>query len=335
MALIKSLEEIKINQYDFPIFFWNNWLISMNTNVTKTFIYYNEKQGAIVPFKVNKLKLLKKADYLYIPYDIAGKELEADSEKHFIEEFHNFLKKEKICDAIFPPTHFCNFKSIPAEVMYFKLGIIVLNIGGKEDDIFNKMTSNYRNEIRKALKSNVKTSFDNELLNEFHSLYSIPHKLQKIRYEPIEYFENLRNAFSKNIHVGVSYKDDSAETAIFNIYDKINAYYFYAGATEKTMTPGSNKLLLWDSIKHFTSLGISKYVLGGYREPKLTDKKHNGIQNFKLRFGAEIVNGYHFIKIFNPIKFRLFSIALKIKTIIYGKEFSFINKSGLEIKKSK
>lgn len=334
MTLIKSLKEINVDQQNFPIFFWSNWLKLWSNGNTESFIYYNEKCNAIVPFRINKLKFLNKADYFYIPIGTDGRELEAIREKTFIDEFHIFLKKKKICDVIFPPLHFCNFKSIPDNVIYYKLGIIVLKINGNVDEIFNKMTSNYRNEIRKALKNNVKAAFGNELLNEVHTLYTIPHKIQKIQFEPLLFFDGLKNAFVNNIQFGVSYKDDSAETAILNLFDKNNAYYFYAGTNEKITTPGSNKLLLWESIKFFKTLGIKEFILGGYRDPNLTDKKHNGIQDFKLRFGADIIQGYHFIKVISPLRYKLFSFALTVKSFLYGKEFSFINKNGLDIKKS-
>lgn len=335
MKLIKSLSEVSIPQKDFPLFFWDQWLESETGPNSSCFLCYDDEYKSIVPFKLHKLKFLKKANYIYTPLNYKGERLATDLEKRFVEKFHDFLKSKRICDVIFPPLHVCTFTSIPKGVHYFSLGIIKLDLEKEESTLFKSMSSNYQNEIRKAIKSDVSTHFNKETLPEFYSLYKKVHSKQNLSYLGISYFQDLLDRFPNNTHIGISKLDLSIENGIFNLHDNKDAYYLYAGSKNKPTYSGSNKLLLFDAIKDYKRKGIKSFIMGGYRNIDLTDKKHLGIQKFKLRFGAEVHEGYHFIKVISPVKYHLFSLALRIKTAITGTEYSFINKSGLEIKKAK
>jgi hypothetical protein len=78
-----------------------------------------------------------------------------------------------------------------------------------------------------------------------------------------------------------------------------------------------------------------KLILGGFRDLVEDNSKIKGIQTFKLRLGAEIRDGYHFIKILNPWKYGIFNFLLKLKSIITRNEQSIINLNGLKILKQK
>ncbi|MCL2326896.1 MAG: peptidoglycan bridge formation glycyltransferase FemA/FemB family protein [Bacteroidetes bacterium] len=333
MEAIKSLTDKSLNQENFPIFFWDNWLKFSNTATSETKLYYHK--GIVVPIIIHKLKFLTKADYVYVPLKHDGTRLNEQEEFHFINKFHDFLKQEKICDVIFPPSHIVNFKVIPKNVLYFQLGIIIWDINQPEELILKKMTKNYQKKIKNALNSGVTTNFGFSELFDFYTLYSETLSRQKLQHTPFIEFENFIKKWANNTLVGVSRMSNIPEASVFIYFDNSFAYADSGGSAALTQLNGSNKLLLYEAILELHKRNIKKVVLGGYRNPNKTDKKHNGIQDYKLRYGAEIKEGYHFIKIINPIKYYLFEFALKIKSILTGKTLSFINTSGLDIKKSR
>ncbi|HQN15279.1 MAG TPA: peptidoglycan bridge formation glycyltransferase FemA/FemB family protein [Bacteroidales bacterium] len=336
MKLIKSLNEINLRQDDFPFLFWDIWLKYETTANCSTYLYFDEEYDALLPFKIHKLKFLRKADFIYIPLNTKGISLQEDVEKSFLERFHNFIKKENLCDVIFPPTHCCVFKSIPHKCLFFELGIISIDLSPSLDDIFSNINTTYRKQIRKAAKLGLKTVFGPETFQDFYSLYADTHQRQKISYEKENTVRNLVEMFPDNILCGISVREDNTpEHSNLSVYDKLQGYSFWGGSTTSPLVPGSNKFLMWGSIKALKSFGVKKYILGGYRDPDINDEKHNGIQEFKLRFGARVETGYHFIKIINPTKYYLFAIALKIKSFLKGKKYYFINTTGLNIRKSK
>lgn len=333
--IISSLKEINIDEILFPIFFRDIWKKLQFKEDPRSEIHYfvNNKNQAIVPFKITRLKILKKGEYLYIPLSFEGKEFSEREEKEIIDNFHKSISK--LCDVILPPQHIVNFKSVPSKVQYFKLGILYIDLYPDEDAIFNKMSSTYRSKIRQAERGGILTNLNSKSLTDFYNLYSELHTRQNMDFESKKFFADQISILPDNILISVSKFEDQIESSIYSLYDEFSCYYLYGGVAEKTNFSGSNKLLFWHLIKDLKAMGRKKLILGGFRENVKTDSKLNGIQNFKIKFGASIQEGYHFIKIINPFKYWLFNLALKFKSRIKGKPLSIIRLEGLELKKSK
>lgn len=337
MRLVRSLKELSTPAQSFPVFFhdcWFDYLRETNAN-SQVYLCCDEAHSLVVPFIVHQLRFIKKAAYIYVPLLLDGQQPGLNAEKDFVECFHNFLREKKICDVIYPPSHCCVFKSIPGKTIYFEIGIIGIDMTGTAEEIFGKMNTTYRKQIRKAEKLDVTTHFGSETFTDFYNLYADTHRRQGLPHLTVPEIKKLMEKIPGNILVGISKKDNTPEHSNLSVYDSTQAYSFWGGSAASPVVPGSNKILMWGSIKALKDLGVKKYILGGYRNPDINDEKHNGIQDFKLRFGAEVEKGYHFIKLINPARYYLFVFALKIKSILKGREYSFINTSGLNIKKSK
>ncbi|HOE03779.1 MAG TPA: peptidoglycan bridge formation glycyltransferase FemA/FemB family protein [Bacteroidales bacterium] len=335
MKIVKSLAELNVEEKSFPIFFWESWLKLQGSNNFNSHLFFDDVFEIVIPFVIYNLRFLNKANYIYKPLKLDGTELNIEEEKNAIDTFHSFLKKSKICDVIFPPQHICNFKSIPTKVKYFSLGIIKLDISQDESMLLKNMRPNYRNEIKKAINSEIFYDFNLDYLDAFYSLYHETQIRQNLTYFEKTHFIEYSKRLSSNSLFGVAKTGNKLESGVFIYFDKHFAYYDSASNAKDSLYSGLNKALLFLAILHLKNLEVKCFILGGYRNPKRTDAKHNGIQNFKLRFGSYIEDGYHFIKVINPLKYHLFMLALKLKSIITGRDLGFINKSGLEFKKSK
>jgi lipid II:glycine glycyltransferase (peptidoglycan interpeptide bridge formation enzyme) len=141
--------------------------------------------------------------------------------------------------------------------------------------------------------------------------------------------------FPENFLVGTIFLDEICLSSVFILFDKKTAYYQYAGNLNNPKYPGANKLLLFEAFKELKKIDVNSVNLGGFREAITKTKKQDGIQSFKMRFGAEKTFGIHFIHVIKPLNYFIFNFALKIKSFLKRKDLSFINLSGLEIKKSK
>lgn len=333
--IINSLKDLNLNEDKFPIFFQEKWKKSAAAGNGTISYYYDETDTCCIAFRVTSLKIIRKADYLYVPLNTDGERLSVETEKRVLDRFHAFLKANAVCDVICPPQHVVVFKAIPSKVTYFPIGIIYISLKESEDEIFARMHSNYRNEIRKAIKEGITPELGSAQLSDFYALYKATHQRQHLLFDPIEQFEKLQSGLFPNFFTSYCTFNSSVESSTVNIFDAENAYYLYAGTREKTLLPGSNKYLIWENARHFKNQGIKRYILGGYRPNSEAKSKHHGIQNFKLKFGAEIDEGYHFIKVINQPKFLLFSLAIKIKETLQKRDLSLVNLKGLEIKKSR
>lgn len=339
MKLIKSLKEIKSDEKLFPIYFWDAWLKlenGVNNKISDCFIFYDEINSSLIPFKITNLKLLRKADYIYCPLNCSGNILNPEIELKTIENFHEFLKEKNLCDVILPPGHYCLFQTIPKNSTYFKMGLIQKEITDDPTTIFNSMNSNFRNEIRKLNKvNNIEISFDKMHFNKFFDMYINTHARQQIQYDSIKHFHSLMNMFPENFLIGTIHLENMCLSSVFILFDSKTAYYQYAGNMNNPLYPGANKLLLFETFKELKKIGVNSINLGGFREAITKTKKQEGIQSFKMRFGAEKTFGIHFIHVLKPLNFFIFNFALRIKSFLKRKDLSLINLSGLELKKSK
>ena len=329
--LINSLRDIYLDQSKFPIFFGDEWL-GIQRKSANTFIYYDDKNFALIPFKTQKIKFLIKSNYLYIPLDLNGKEFDSKTEKIIIEKFHIYMSK--LCDIILPPQHIVNFKSIPSNVIYFKLGIIYIDLTKEIDELLKRMSKSYSSKLRQAEKNSVQINFELSDIDEFYRIYNQTHKKQNMTAESLNYFSQFIDEIPQNIIVGKSVYLNETESSIFCLKDFETCYYEYGGTSDKTKFAGSNKLLFLKLFDNLKKQNCRKLVLGGYRENAIEKSKLSGIQTFKFRLGGELHDGYHFIKINNSFKYNLFNLMLKIKSMITGRKLELINLIGLEIKKS-
>jgi len=334
VKIINSLKEQNLNQDLFPIFFWDEWFEFERANNYNAFLFFDETINAILPFKITKLKFLKKADYLYKPLTLNVNTLDENEEKSVIDRFHEFLKNNCICDVVCPPMHYSLFKAIPDKCLYYKIGLLQIDLLKEEEEIFKSFHKDYRKKIRKSEKIGTYTIFDNNKIHEFHVAYKDSFKFQEKNFNSLNYFNTLKKNLKDNLEIGIVYVNETIEGSLLFIKDKSQAYSLYSGTTNNSIYGSSNKFLMWQTFIHLKRNKVSTFNYGGIRLGNIKDTKIKDISDFKLRFGAEVIEGYHFIKIINPFKYYLFEFLLKMKSFLMRKEYSLINKSGLDIKKS-
>jgi len=333
--LIKSLKEIDLDELKFPIFFQEKWLGLKNNPNMEIFLYIDIVNTSIIPFNIKKIKFLVKGEYLYKPLKYDGSELETKTEKLVLEKFHQFVAENNIADVLLPPPHFSTFRSIPSGCKYYELGNIIYNIQIKKGFFLEGMKANYRNEIRK-LENFTNLKFFVEV-NDFEKAYDLmkkTHDLQNKSFTDFNEFKSIKENLKGKFLLNVCELDGKTIGAVLFIYDNQKAYYLYSGNEKTKEYPGINKKLLLLAFQYFHNLSLTYVILGGFRNPLYASKKINDIQNFKLRFGSDIEKGYHFIKIIKPIKYFIFTILLKLKSKIQGRNLDLINLEGLEIFKS-
>lgn len=334
MKIISSITEITTKEDSFPIFFWDKWkTVEEQLNHKQRLLCVDDEQN-VVPFTVYTMSFFKKGDYLYAPLDKEGNRLPVEKEKQFLEEFHKYLKHENLVDVMFPPTHFVFFNSIPTEVIYYKLGLMLVDLTLGEDILFSKAKSNTRNEIRKAESLGVSIQFGNKNIDDFYKCFQFTVNHKNISCPAKSYFIALQEILGENVEMGIAYLNGNIESSEFSVADKKHIYVFYAGTSFTPQYKGSNKYLIWNLFKHSKKTGKEKLIYGGYRYGLTEDDALYHVQKFKKHLGVDVVDGYHFIKVIHPFKYNLVTFALRVKSLLTGRDCSFVNLKGLDVKKS-
>ena len=335
MKIINSLSDINLRNENFPIFFWDKWKTVEEKLHHKQRLLCADDEGNVVAFTIYKMKFFKKADYLYAPLDKNGERLAVEKEKTFLDEFHDFLKCERMVDVIFPPSHIVVFNAIPIKSLYYKIGLLVVDLTKLEDELLSAINKDNRKQIRKAESLNVSVYWNLSNLSPFYDCFQLSVRQKGFQNVSKEYFEKMISMLgNENIDIGIVVCNDKVDASIFCLKDNKHIYPLYSGTSFSPQYKGSNKYLFWQMYKKYKDEGLKDYISGGYRYGLSGNDPLHNVHLFKLGMGAEIEDGYHFIKIINPAKYAIVNAALKCKSLLTGRDCSFVNLKGLEVKKS-
>jgi lipid II:glycine glycyltransferase (peptidoglycan interpeptide bridge formation enzyme) len=288
----------------------------LNTDI-KGNLFFIEEDGIQMPVII-KNKSFFKIGYCVHPPLKYGITLNEKEEVDFFKKLYSLLKSNKTIDFIKPPIHIENFKHIPPSAIGHSIGIIRLSLKDKtEEEVFSQFKPIYRNLIRKAQKENVEVKFGIEYFDDFYKLYKDKLVLENAPYDSYEQIKKMvfsLDSLDRSL-CGVAYCNGIPDAGIVNINDRINAYYFWAGTTLKPHQ-GSLRLLHWEIIKKYISLGIQNYRMGAAREGDLLNEKHARLLAFKTGFGSQVDKGFQFTFVVNKFKYNLYQFLIKLKVKI-------------------
>jgi len=125
-------------------------------------------------------------------------------------------------------------------------------------------------------------------------------------------YDRFLSDLGNHAEIFVAYKENEPQGCAVIPYSEFCAYYLWGGSIEKPFL-GSMNLLQWNLIKYFKSTGVQKYDFVGARIKPEEGSKLEGIQRFKVRFGATMRTGYLWKHVYNPLKFKLYRFASKLK----------------------
>lgn len=287
-----DFSEVPDLELAYPLFFQKNYAAYEQTRGWQVKLFTNGK--GYLPLKLKRNKFIMQGQYLYPPLN-NGERLDEQDEKAFLNTFVDFCRHNNVCDFIIPPVHYSLFSAVPAGSFYTDLGIIVVNLRQTEEDLFRGFNPNYRNEIRKAQAAGVEIKFDNAFFETFYTLYKNTHARQGIYFDPKQELQNLIETLgTKSCIIAVAVKGEEVHGASLITFSGHEGYYYQSGAIENSPYPGANKLLQLEAMKFLKTKGITRYVMGGNRLGDIAGTKYEGIQKFKLRFGAQIEKGFSF-----------------------------------------
>lgn len=199
---------------------------------------------------------------------------------------------------------------------------LITNLEEEENILKKKISKNYRYEINKCVKENIKTNIytsenllnNKFILEEFKKCYEDMYLKKEIRHKfnmdlIMKYIEN-------DMLIITTVEDDNEKTVVFHAYitSKNNVRLLYSTSVFRNDNVDAskigrfNKYLHWNDIKYFKYRNIKSLDWGGlssFEDP-------NGIDLFKIRFGGAKLK-YNNILISNSILGYVIILFMKIK----------------------
>jgi len=145
----------------------------------------------------------------------------------------------------------------------------ILSLNENIDKINKRMSSERRNDIKKALKDNIYVekieNYENVKLLVQKVFYRQGKKLNEYYLNKILFnFSNNHNSFAF-----VSFKNDIPISAAFCVYDNDTAYYLLGGYDYENKHHGAGALALWECIKYAQSIGLKYFDFEGSMIPEI------------------------------------------------------------------
>ena len=310
MILCKQLTDI--NEQEFPYPFLKEYHQFEEESKAECFFVVSEKEGFSMPIKIAKVAFIKRLTILFPPLNKRGERLTKDLELNFLNEFVQFCINEKLADRIIQPLLLDTFQVYPSNSVFCKFGQLYIETENQtEEEIFNGINSRDKRYIKSAPKNGAVCKFEN-CTEEFYQVFKETMIQNGLYYHDLKYFQDLKDRFPSNSVCAIISVDGKAEGSLFILYSKFAAYFLYGGAITQKVN-GSVKLLHYEVIKILKEKGVKNAVLGGARINVDPSKKQYGIQKFKEKLGAKMIEGYLWKKDLSKFKCFLFDTILLIK----------------------
>ena len=190
----------------------------------------------------------------------------------------------------------------------------ILDITKTEDELLAQMKPKGRYNIKLAEKKGVTIrEGKTEEISEFYHLLEITTARDGFRANGLEYYKSFLKSLPFARFMVAEHENEIIAGGIFTYSGKQALYYYGASAGHKRnlMAP---YLLQWEALRYGKANGCTYYDFMGIADSENPNDSLNGVTDFKLKFGngtTKFLPAYDII--FNPLKYRLYQLALKIK----------------------
>jgi len=267
-----------------------------------------EKLRCILPFTIIKKAIFRMVRFRVETIQI-GQDFSIDEEKAFL---NSVVKHFRSIDAhmIIPATTNSIFRTYPDGADVVPYGSYIIDLTQTEDDIWRNIDRIMRQNIKTAIKKSVTIRDGSDDLSSAHKLIVETFQRSKLPFMNFGEFSHFVRGLGKNSKILIADCNGIAQSyAVFGFSDYC-AYAIYAGNIDNQQQ-GANKLLYWEAIRIFKSLGVQRYDFVGARINPEKGSKQESINALKKRFGAQLKQGYIWKYSINPFMYKLYCLAAR------------------------
>lgn len=271
-----------------------------------------------LPIMISKKYFLKSLKILFPPLGQSGETLTKEYEEVIMNNFLIYAKNELNIDRITQGETWGIFTSFPNGANYCSFGSYVLNLENSTvEDVLKEIHPKNRNVIKNAINKGVQVVCGEQYIPEFYNLYFDTMTRNNLNVEPLSYFIKL-NETEVECYCALSYYNDTPVGALFIPITKNGAFYLYGASSNANPVNGAVNYLHLHTIEYLISMHVRVYDFVGARVSPDSGSKHEGIQRFKERFGANLKIGYLWKIDLKKNKCQVFDFLLKLKFKLKG-----------------
>ena len=266
------------------------------------------KLRCILPYTI-----IRKAVFRMVRFRVetipVGEELNVEEEKSFLNSVIEHFRATG-ADMIIPATTNTIFRAYPDGAVTAPYGTYIIDLNQPEETLWNNISSSHRRKIRQAEKKNVQIRCGMEFLTTAYELVRDTFKRSDMGFMGFDAFERYVLGLGENVKIFVADYQGVVQGCTVVPFSNHSAYYVYGGSIQDPLN-GANNLLHWEAIRQFREHGVKRYDFVGVRINPEEGSKQEGLMMFKQRFGARLVQGYMWKYSLSPLKFGVYSLAVR------------------------
>jgi len=236
-----------------------------------------------------------------------------DEEKAFLNNAIDYFRSVR-ADIVIPATTNCIFRSYPDGAEAAPYGTYVIDLSQPEETLWKNIDRITRQNIKSASKAGIiiRDAVGREL-DEAYWLIRETFKRSDLPFMSLVSFKHFLSGLGEYGKTLVADYQGATQSFVVFAFSHPCAYAIYAG-NSITQHQGANKLLYWEAIRLFRSLGIRRYDFMGARINPEKGSKQEALALFKKRFGATLKLGYMWKYPLHPLKYRLYGLAARFRS---------------------
>lgn len=246
-------------------------------------------------------------------------------EKEFLNSCVEFFRSRK-ADVIIPATTNSIFRIYPDGAIAAPYGTYVIDLQQPEEILWKNIDRITRQNIKRAIKLGVVIEKYDGDLKPIQDLIRMTFKRSNLPFMNLKSFSKYLEGLGEYGLILIAHFNGIMQSCVVFAYSNYSAYAVYAGNADD-LVQGANKLLYWEAIRYFKSLGIKQFDFVGTRIDPEKGSKEEALSLFKKRFGCRLIRGYMWKFPLNKFKFNLYNIAARIRT---GGDIVDVEKHKLE-----
>ena len=236
-------------------------------------------------------------------------DLSIEEEKDFLNRVVAYFRSVH-ADLVIPATTNSIFRTYPRGAVAAPYGTLIIDLNQSEETLFGNLSPSHRRKVRLAIKAGVEITDGPEHAGTAYALVRETFERSSIRFMNSAAFHRMVGGLGEYVKILVARHRGVIQGALVIPYSTYGAYYNYGGSIPEPET-GAMVLLHWQAIRMFRDLGVQRYDFCGVRINPDKGSKQDGLLSFKERFGPRLFQGYMWKCNINPIKSRVYSLAVR------------------------
>lgn len=265
----------------------------------------------ILPYTVVKKAIFRMVRFRVetIPMSL---DFDISEEKDFLGRTIEYFRSIDT-DMVIPATSNAIFRTYPDGADVAPYGTYIIDLSQTEESLWRNVAKINRQNIGTAKRTGVSILSGEEYIDVSYALVRETFKRSRLPFMSRKAYRRYIAGLGEYAKVMVAVFQGTVQSSTVYAFSDLCTHAVYGGNLADTQQ-GTMKLLQWEAVLFFKSLGVKRFDFFGARIDPEKGSKQEALNSFKRRFGATLEQGYIWKYPLHPLKYRLYGLAARMRS---------------------